>query len=225
VIFAQKHPNVWTLKTKNIMEVPMLINTIKLFKSKLQATLNSSDQRAKIQDSDFIIGLCQAVAHAKEGFTLAELQRSVCHFLKISIMKSAFNERLSTASLVKHLQIALGAIVSLLVSKRQSKEVCVLSRQLGVSEIIGIDSSMVTLWDGLGKIFKGTFMKASIKLHLAINLVSGSVKWFEMTPGATHDSQRFPELIPGILYVFDLGYWSGALLKKMMDLNIFFYQE
>jgi hypothetical protein len=203
----------------------MLINTLKSFKSKLQAAFNSSDSRAKIQDSDFIIGLCQAVASAKGNFTLAELRRSVCHFLKITIRSSAFNERLGTASLVKHLQLALGLLLSLLVSKEQSDEACALSKKLGVSEIIGIDSSMVTLWDGLCETFKGTFMNASIKLHFAINLVSGSIRWFEMTPGSTHDSQSFPGLIQGVLYVFDLGYWSGNLLEKIINHNAFFYQE
>jgi hypothetical protein len=198
----------------------MLANALRLFKSKLHSALNSSDRRAKIQDSDFIIGLLQAVAKAKGNFTLAGLNISVGAFLKNKIGKSAFNERLTTASLVKGLEMALAVLMSLVVG--ENVKAGALLKKVGVTEIIGLDSSMVSLWDGLCEHFKGTFMTASVKLHMAINLVSGSVKCFHITPGATHDSKWFPEILLGSLYIFDLGYWSSTLLLKISESGAFF---
>jgi len=198
----------------------MISNALCFFKSKLRSQLNSEDRRAKIQDSDFIIGLMQAVAKAKGNFTLAQLRLSTCAFLGAMIGTSAFNERLGTAGLVNNLQAAL---TILRVAGLKTNNSCQgLKGSLGVDEIIGIDASMVSLWDGLSTYFKGTFMEAAMKLHLAINLVTGAVQWFDITPGATHDSQRFPSLSPRQLYVFDLGYWSGLLLQKIVSSGAFF---
>lgn len=198
----------------------MLIDALRSFKLKLHRALNSTDRRAKIQDCDFIIGLLQAVANAKGNFSLGDLHRSACIFLGIKIGRSAFNERLGTTSLVKNLQLALAILMAAITRKNTSTTS--LLRKVGVAEIIGIDASMVTLWDGLCEHFKGTFMHAAVKLHLAINLVSGSVKWFQVTAGATHDSRCFPEISKRSLYIFDLGYWSGKLLQKISSERAFF---
>jgi hypothetical protein len=167
--------------------------------------LNSSDKRAKIQDGEFIVGLIQAVATVKNNFSLAGLRLSVCHYIGISIGASAFNERIGTASLTSHLKNFLGTLMASTLSNTSGEEVASVSKKLGVKEIIGVDASIVTLWDGLSGIFKGTFMKAAVKLHMAINLETGAVKWFDLTPGATHDIKRFPEIKTGNLYIIDLG--------------------
>lgn len=198
----------------------MITETLRSFKSKIHTALNSSDRRAKIQDSDFIIGLLQAVAKAKSNFTLSDLHQSMCMFLKIKIGRSAFNERIGTSSLVKGLQLSLTVLVTAIVGRNRA--VTDLHKKIGVSEIIGIDASMVSLWDGLCEHFKGTFMNAAVKLHLAIDLVSGSVRWFEITAGATHDSKCFPILSNRSLYIFDLGYWSSKLLQQISCKGAFF---
>lgn len=198
----------------------MLTDALRLFKSKIHNALNSTDRRAKIQDSDFVIGLLQAVATAKGNFSLGELHRSMCMFLGVKIGRSAFNERLGTASLVKILQLVLTVLMTSVIGK--SSQATSILKKIGVVDIIGIDASMVSLWDGLCAHFKGTFMHAAVKLHMAIDLVSGSVKWFKITTGAMHDSRRFPMLLKQTLYIFDLGYWSGKLLKKISDRDSFF---
>ena len=198
----------------------MLSEALKLFKLKLHRGLNSSDRRAKVQDSDFIVGLLQAVASAKRNFSLGELNRSMCLFLGIKIGRSAFNERLGTSSLVKGMRLALTVLMTVAIKKNSSSSAIL--KKVGVAEIVGIDASLVTLWDGLAKHFKGTFMHAAVKLHLAINLISGSVKWLEITAGATHDSRCFPEISRHFLYIFDLGYWSKKLLQEISDQGAFF---
>ncbi len=44
----------------------MLIHALQSIKSKLHSVLNISDRRAKIQDSDFVLGVILAVASAKK---------------------------------------------------------------------------------------------------------------------------------------------------------------
>ena len=214
------HPKLWVHYLLKVGCTLMLANALRSFKSKLQTALNATDRRAKIQDSDLIIGLLQAVSQAKGNFSLGDLHRSVCMFLGIKIGCSAFNERLGTKSLVKNLQFALSVLMTSGFSKDPAATT--LLKKIGVVEIIGIDASMVSLWDGLCEHFKGTFMTASVKLHLAINLVSGSIKWFAISAGATHDSRCFPSILKGVLYIFDLGYWSGKILKNIEDKNAFF---
>ena len=200
----------------------MLVDSLRFLKSTLQSKLNSSDRRAKIQDSDFIIGLIQAVAKAKGNFSLSELRLSVCQFLCISIGASAFNERIATAALVSNLKGTLEILIKSMASDKSSLAAFELEKKLNVKEIIGVDGSMVTLWDGLSNVFKGTFMTAAFKLHFAINLVTGSVNWFDFTPGSTHDSKRFPDIQNGYLYIFDLGYWSMILLEKIATQQSYF---
>ena len=146
----------------------MFTDVVRTFKSKFQTALNSTDRRAKIQDSDFIVAILQAVAEAKKNFTLAELHRLACLFLEKKITRSAFNERLGTASLVKNLKMALQILMTISLTKNvQTKK---LLKKIGVREIVGVDASLVTLWDGLKDHFKGTFMNASVKLACCVNL-------------------------------------------------------
>lgn len=200
----------------------IVVNFLKSFKSKLNSNLNSTDKRAKIQDIDFIFGLIQAVARQKENFSLADIRLSTCHFLGELIGRSSFNSRLGTKSLVTQLTFVLSLIMTKIQECQAIEGRDQVAKKLGVEAIIGIDSSMVSLWDGLSKHFKGTFMTASVKLHMAINLVSGAVSWFDVTEGAVHDSQRFPEIFSGILYIFDLGYWSQELFSEIKGKSAFY---
>ena len=192
----------------------MITDVLRQLKNEMSKSFSPSDQRAKIQDSDFIIGLIQAIAASKDNFSLAELRRRSCSFLGVHIGQSAFNERLGTASLVQGLQTVLGIILAMRLEEKGA--VSTLKKKLGVDEIIGVDSSMVSLWDGLCNHFRGTFVTAALKLNLGMNLVSGAVKWFQVTEGAAHDSGHFPCITAGSLYIFDLGYWS---VQRAVDID------
>lgn len=199
----------------------MITDALRIFKSKLHTSLNSQDRRAIIQDSDFVVGLIQAVAKAKGNFSLSSLHQSVCLFLDAKIGRSSFNERLGTLSLVKHLQLALATLL-MMRPPTDVKSFSALYKKIGVSGIIGIDASLVSLWDSLCEHFKGTFMVSALKLHFAIDLVTGSIQGFNITDGATHDSKWFAKIWRGKLYIFDLGYWSIHLLKEISDKGAFF---
>lgn len=200
----------------------MLAENLRVLKSTLQTAFNTKDRRAKIQDGDFIIALLHATAVGSEKFSLASLRLSVCDFLGIVINQSAFNERMGTDSLLRQVQHVLGVLMQRAHKTCTTKQANQLARGLGVESINAVDGSLVSLWDGLLDTFKGTFMTSAIKLHLAIDLVTGVAKWFDLTPGATHDSQRFPSLQSGQLYVTDLGYWSVRHFSNIMDAGGFF---
>jgi HPt (histidine-containing phosphotransfer) domain-containing protein len=204
------------------MLVAMITEMIQKFKAKLHSQLNNKDNRAKIQCSDFIIALLHAISKANSNFSLADLWRSVNVFLEIKICRSSFNERLNTPKLAKSLEQALQTLMTMTTRLFREEIDSKLLANIGVNNIIGVDASLVTLWDGLSKYFKGTFTNASLKLHFAINLINGEMIWFNTTKGAVHDSQQFPNITSKILYIFDLGYWSVNLLDKIRKNNAFY---
>lgn len=201
----------------------MLIDTLKECKNFLKSNTNNNDKRAKVQTADFAVGFLQAAAKCGRNFSLAELRLSFSDFLGTKLSASAFNTRLQSKSLNQCLQLLVTFLISkIALIKTGSIDHEKILDALGVSEVIGIDSSMVTLWDGLKDYFGGTFMSASIKLHFSINLLAGSIDWFNITEGKLHDSKWFPKIMKGRLYVFDLGYWSIDLLNQISKKKAFY---
>jgi hypothetical protein len=200
----------------------MLIEAIQSLKSKLHQGLNNSDRRAKIQDADFVVGLLQAASGMNGNFTLADIRLQLCAILGWTIGCSAFNERLCTPSLVSHLRQLVGILIDELRSQQPDRFQAQLLDQLGVKSIVGVDASVVTLWDGLLDHFGGTFAHAALKLHAAVDLVAGGISWFDLTPAKVHDSKRFPVMDPGCLYIIDLGYWSIELHNAIALAGSFF---
>ena len=201
----------------------MISESIRLVKSNLHAAFSSTDQRAKIQDGDFIVGLLEATADSPESFSLASLRLSMCSFVGETIGQSAFNERMGTATLknqVQHtLKTLMGEAFRLQNASASSMDI---AQKLGVSTIIGVDSSIVSLWHGLAKCFSGTFTTAALKLHLSTDLLSGSVQWLDLSSGTVHDSQKFPDITCGRLYIVDLGYWDFGLFQSIEKAGSFF---
>ncbi len=78
----------------------MFADVMRRLKGELCNSLSSSDRRAKIQDSDFIIGLVQGVAGAKGNFSLAGLKQlgywSAQRFIDIGNEKAFFLSRIKT---------------------------------------------------------------------------------------------------------------------------------
>ena len=129
----------------------------------------------------------------------------MCSFLGTTIGSSAFNERMATASLTKQLRHTLAVLMEEAHSRQRAHLNNELLDKLGVSSIVGVDGSLSSLWHGLADFFPGTFTTASLKLHLAVDLLSGTAEWLDLTAGSVHDSQRFPELEKGKLFIVDLG--------------------
>lgn len=199
----------------------MVYDAMKTFKKAACTIFNNKDNRAKIQDADFVVGLVYAKAHVGKNFSLSMLRTTVCSFLDKSIGSSAFNERLTTKSLTMSLHKIFLYLLSKVILQKTNFEQDIL-KKTGVCKIIGVDSSIVSLWDGLSAFLPGSFTTAALKMHFCIDLITGAMEYFNFTPGATHDSQWFPQLMKGYLYIVDLGYWSTTLLKEISSSGAFF---
>ena len=95
---------------------------------------------------------------------------------------------------------------------------------LGVTQILLVDSSSISLWDGSKEEFPGTWTTAGIKWHACFDLLTGVMTWFELTPSSTNDRKCFPnvESLKGKLIIFDLGYWDYRLLKAIDSVRGYF---
>ena len=95
---------------------------------------------------------------------------------------------------------------------------------LHVSGILILDSSTIRLTEEARGKFPGTRSKAGIKWHACFDLLSGQLKWFQLTASKVHDRNGFPELglLEGKLILFDLGYFDYQLLSALMAAGAFF---
>ncbi len=109
----------------------------------------------------------------------------------------------------------------------QTKQISDLLKTLGVSGILVLDSSSISLRNMAGIFFPGprsNVAPAVVKWHSCFELFGGIVKWFDISPGTSHDSNHFPDLatLVGKLIMFDLGYWDYALLQSIDAVGGFF---
>ena len=87
-----------------------------------------------------------------------------------------------------------------------------------------IDGSVVKLCNRLESILKSVHKaKSSLKLNVKYSLKIETLTKLQVSEGKRNDS-RFSSVTkcPNILYLFDLGYWSFILLKKVIDAGSFF---
>ena len=94
------------------------------------------------------------------------------------------------------------------------------------SAIDVLDSTQIELWDGLAAIWRGSggmASKAALKLHLMLDYLTGSVTAIDLTAGTTPDTRfSFPEIVPGALYLQDMGYFQFGVFRKIMDAKAYF---
>lgn len=95
---------------------------------------------------------------------------------------------------------------------------------LNVTEILVIDSSYFSLWNGSKDDFPGVGTTAGVKLHTCFNILSGKLHSFDITAGSTHDRKCFPNLdsLIGKLIISDLGYWDMDLLQQIQKIGGYF---
>jgi len=127
--------------------------------------------------------------------------------------KSSFWERLAGNRLKKLLKAAVSKLLIQLGTTVIGPKG--LLKQLGIIDILIVDSCTFTLWNGAQDDFPGIKTYAGIKMHAGFNLLTGKFNWFEMTPSSTHDQKGFPDLqsLVGKLVIVDLGYWNFCLIQ------------
>jgi len=197
-------------------------NILVRIKQTLIELIPSKDSRTNISPLDFVVSLIFCYISDSKTPSLESIRREMKSILNQNICKSSFWERLSRQRLKNFLYIVVsGLIVEL--SNKTLNGIDLLT-SLGVIQILLVDSSSISLWDGAKEDFPGTRTTAGIKWHACFDLLSGVMTWFKLTPTSTNDSQRFPELkdIAKKLFIFDLGYWSFDLLQSIDLANGFF---
>ena len=184
---------------------------------------NKEDKRTKIQPLDFIVNLVFCYFGDSRTFSLEAIRRAIMYSFEEEYSRGAFWERLSRPRLKEFLK---NIVAELMGNLRASvgiirKEILV---SLGVKGIQLIDSSSITLKEGAKKSFPGTFTSAAIKWHMCVDLLSGLMTWFQLTPGRANDGKCFPDIksLKEILVIFDLGYYDFKLLYAIENAGGFF---
>ncbi|MGK5093574.1 IS4 family transposase [Deltaproteobacteria bacterium TL4] len=197
-------------------------NILEKIKQSLKAIIPTQDSRTKIGPFDFIVNLIFCYLGDSKTSSLESIRKQMKSNLNQDISKSAFWERLSR----KRLKNLLRNVVSTLIVQLATTALfgIDLLTGLGVSQILLVDSSSISLWDGAKEDFPGTRTTAGIKWHACFDLLTGVLAWFQLTPTSTHDRKCFPEVetLKGKLIIFDLGYWDLGLLLAIEQAKGFF---
>ena len=197
-------------------------NTLDVLKQCFEEVVPRHDKRTTIAPLSFVVCLVYTYLGDSKTFSLEAIRRGMMHHLKTRISRSAFWERLARHRLQTLLQGVVAQLMGTLTTSALIGEQ--LLARLGVSRIELVDSSSITLWDGAKQAYPGTRTTAGIKWHLALDVLSGGMTWWRLTPTATHDRKCFPDVasLRGKLVIFDLGYWDYGLLIAIEAAGGFF---
>jgi len=187
------------------------------------------DNRSKIGPRQFVINLIFNLNAMDRGKrTLGALRRSITKATGLPMWRGGFWERLATERLFGFLlllvQTAMQQMSNIVLPGHQLQS---LMDFLKVKGILVLDSTSITLPEMAGAIFPGprnNVASAVIKWHNCFDLFGGSIKWFDLSPGTSHDSNHFPDLslLVGYLIIFDLGYFDLCTLQAIANIGGYF---
>jgi putative transposase len=184
-----------------------------------------SDPRAEIQPRELISALALSFLKHGDRRSLESLRDGVHAICGKRIARSSFWQRMAARRLRKFLEAVIARLMARL---NQGFSIGTkLLEQLGVSGVLLVDSSSSTLPDGAEFTFpapRSNTTPASIKLHVCLDLLRGTLHWFETSPAKEHDRGHFPKIpsLRGKLVIFDLGYWDFDLLASIARFGGFF---
>ncbi len=183
------------------------------------------DSRTNIVPIKFITLLILSFLRDREKQSIASLRRDMIKETKTKISRSAFWERLATKRLLKLLNLVVTLLMQKMIISQSTITKAILTK-LGVTGILLLDSASASLPKDAKEKFPGSrknVAPAAIKWHLCIDLLSGLVKWFALTPGKMHDRKKVPllETIKGKLIIYDLGYWDYAMMNVISQVAYF----
>ncbi len=197
-------------------------NILGQVKQTLEGIVPKEDERTPIGPFDFVVSLIFSYSGDTKTSSLEGIRRHLKSVTNENICRSSFWERLGTRRMEGFLETIVTALMLQLISPPLvGMELLIL---LGVSGILMVDSSSITLGDGAKHNFPGSRTKAGIKWHACFNLLTGVLTWFKLTPASTSDNICFPSLVgvKGKLFLFDLGYWSFKRLFEIQQAEAYF---
>jgi hypothetical protein len=91
------------------------------------------------------------------------------------------------------------------------------------NEVFILDATITRVYTTLQKVLPSVQHQAAAKINVRFSLRNLTVDTAQVTAGTRHDN-RFSGITtqPGILYLFDLGYWSFSRLKKIITATSYF---
>ena len=200
----------------------MKVSSLEVLKQCFKKVIPSQDSRTKVSPLAFVVSLVFCHLGDSKTFSLEAIRRHMKAQLNLDISRSAFWERLSRDRLNKYLK----AVVAELMSQMSASALIntELLRSLGVCRIWLVDSSSISLWDGAKAAFPGTRTQAGIKWHASVELLTGVMNWFKLTPTSRHDRTCFPDIgsLKEVLVIFDLGYFDYGLLFSIQEVGGFY---
>ena len=192
---------------------------------KIKKTFNSiipKDSRSKITPMELVTNLIFCFLGDSKTFSLEAIRRFMIKQTGVAIGRSSFWERLARNRSKTILKSIIEKLMQQLTqSILGTKDILA---DLGVSQILLLDSTSISLWDGAKDNYPGTRTTAGIKWHACFDLLTGVMTWFSLSPTSTHDRKCIPSLesISGKLIIFDLGYWDYGLLFQIQKAKGFF---
>lgn len=185
-----------------------------------------SDGRSKVGPREFVIALIFSLSNMDSGKrSIDALRRAVMKSLGKKLSRGGFWERISTDRIFNFMLLLVQSAI------QQMGEVFIpgdhlkaLASVLKVKGILVLDSTSISLPNMAGAIFPGprnNVAPAVIKWHNCFDLFGGSIKWFDLSPGTSHDNNHFPDLklVVGYLVIFDLGYFDYSLMQAIANVG------
>ncbi|HID04118.1 MAG TPA: IS4/IS5 family transposase, partial [Desulfobacterales bacterium] len=196
-------------------------NILKQLRQCFTKIIPEKDDRTSISPLEFVINLVFSYLGDTQSTSLENIRRQIKNQVKRNMSRSAFWERLSRNRLKQFLKSSITELLKQLGTTVIGGD---LAKKLGISGILLVDSSSFSLWDGAKDDFPGVSTTAGIKWHTCIDILTGKLHWFELTPSSTHDRKCFPDLatLRSKLVIMDLGYWDFKLLWNLKEVGAFF---
>lgn len=200
----------------------LCIKKIEELKTTIDSVVPDHDSRAKISPISFILSLIFSFSGDTKKNSLESIRLKLIDTVGEKISRSSFWDRLARQRTVTHLKETVFALL------KNSTAILLGSPELltglGVSQILILDSTVFSLWDGLSDTFKGTRTTASTKWHACFDALTGENVWSKTTKGSASDVTCFPdiELLSGKLILFDLGYFDFTIFAAISSIGGFF---
>lgn len=204
---------------KIVMDDTIILNNVR---QQFKKFIPSTDSRCKLSPFDLVVCLVFSFLGCTTTPCLEDIRRNVLKQWGQKLSRSSFWERLSRKRLNNLLKDLIGGMMcQWMGSIWAPKALC---QSLGVDTILLIDSSTISLWDGLKNIFPGTGTTAGIKIHMVFDICRGKMEWFKLTASSVHDRKCFPDIatLKNKLIIMDLGYWDFSLMLAIKNAEGFF---
>jgi len=160
-------------------------NTLEQLRQCFIEIIPQTDARTVVSPLKFIICIIFCYLGDTECTSLESIRRYVKDKTATKLSRSSFWERLATNRLKNLLKVAVSQLLMQLGTTIIGPSG--LLKQLGIIDILIVDSCSFTLWNGASDDFPGVKTHAGIKMHACFNPLTGQFSWFEMTPSSTHD--------------------------------------